>query len=293
MFWERPTRRSALLRGLLFSLLAFPALLVFFLPAVALPGPLSLFDLRILFFYLWVGLATIGMVSLVEHKPISTVGLALHRWTLREGVGATVLGVVMACGAIVPLALAGTIELAGSPLGSLLGSSLMILLIASGEELLFRGYLFQRVLEILGEIAGVVIVALLFAMAHLGNPFITEVALINIFLVGILFGLLWLATRSLWSVIGLHAGWNLTVGTLFGLPVSGTMVSRDPLLHTIPGSVDSVVSGGAFGPEGSLITTGILILALLLVSKTRFFRIAPWAFASRYHALHSSSDESS
>jgi membrane protease YdiL (CAAX protease family) len=142
--------------------------------------------------------------------------------------------------------------------GSLLFVSVILLLAAASEELLFRGYAFQILWRKVGPFATVLPVAVLFAAAHQGNLNANSLALFNTFLWGIALGAAVLKTRDLWLASGLHFGWNWT------LPLAGQKLSGFNLSVTgleMQWSADALWSGGEYGPEGSVWTT--LFVALL------------------------------
>jgi membrane protease YdiL (CAAX protease family) len=124
-------------------------------------------------------------------------------------------------------------------------------LTAVGEELLFRAILFRLLEEALGTALATLISAALFGLAHAGNPGAGPESL---FLLaggfGVLAALVYAATRNLWAVVGLHMGWNLAEGTLFGLPNSGQLEPVRLLQTTVSGP--PLMTGDGFGPEGSL-----------------------------------------
>jgi membrane protease YdiL (CAAX protease family) len=76
------------------------------------------------------------------------------------------------------------------------------------EETLFRGFIFQRLLDGVGFWPAQIALATLFAVAHWGSPGMqgaTEiVAFMDIFLAAVMLGLAYLRTRSLALPIGLH-----------------------------------------------------------------------------------------
>ena len=139
------------------------------------------------------------------------------------------------------------------------------------EELLFRGYLFQRLESGLGAGPALGLLGLLFAALHWGNPGMAGLtrawASLNIALAGILLGLCYLRTRSLALPIGLHLGWNWTQGSLLGFGVSGIHHPGwwTPVWHGRP----AWVVGGSFGLEASLICT--------VVCAAACFGLARWA----------------
>ena len=74
------------------------------------------------------------------------------------------------------------------------------------------------------------------------------------------------ATRSLWLPIGLHFAWNFTHAGLFGIVVSGSNDVPDGLLRTTL-SGPSVVTGGTFGPEASLMALLVCLVPTVLLPR--------------------------
>jgi uncharacterized protein len=150
----------------------------------------------------------------------------------------------------------------------LLGAAGLFLGVAFNEEIISRGYPFQRLVEGAGPWVGQLVFALLFALMHWGNPGMHGAtkawATLNIALAAILLGFCYLRTRSLALPIGLHLGWNWAQGSLLGFGVSGTTEIHGawtPVFHGRP----EWLTGGAFGLEASLpcaLICGLAILAL-------------------------------
>jgi len=146
-----------------------------------------------------------------------------------------------------------------------------MLLAAAFEEILFRGYLFQRLVDGAGPVVAVAIFSMLFAAAHLANPSTTALSTANTFLSGVLLSVAYLKTRALWLPIGLHWAWNFTMGPLFSLPVSG--LSLQPTLLHFDFTGAKWLSGGAYGPEGGAALTVACLVATLWLGRTR--RVSP------------------
>ncbi len=143
----------------------------------------------------------------------------------------------------------------------------LYLLVGFQEELLFRGYQLQNLIEATNLPLGLIASALLFAAAHLANPSASWLAFLGIALAGLLLAFAWLRTRSLWLAIGLHTGWNFFEGTLFGFPVSG-LDGFHLIRHHVRGP--TLLTGGAFGPEAGLVLIpGIVLAAYLIIRYTR------------------------
>jgi hypothetical protein len=141
-------------------------------------------------------------------------------------------------------------------------------LTAVAEELLFRAILFRLLEEMFGTAVAVAISSALFALAHAANPGATAVTLSALAIgLGALLALSYAATRNLWFPIGLHMGWNLAVGFLYGLPNSGQLHPTRLANTTIHGG--DALTGGEFGPEASIIlVTLCLLMSSVLVAKT-------------------------
>jgi hypothetical protein len=121
---------------------------------------------------------------------------------------------------------------------------------AVGEEIVFRGVVFRRLEDTLGTTLALVLSAAAFGLIHAGNPGASWVSTLAIALEsGVLLALAFAATRSLWLPIGLHFGWNLTEGGVFGAAVSGGQYTG---LIAAPLSGAPLITGGTFGPEASL-----------------------------------------
>jgi membrane protease YdiL (CAAX protease family) len=130
---------------------------------------------------------------------------------------------------------------------------------AIGEEIFFRGVLYRIVENTFGTAAALVVSSALFGLAHAANPEATSFSTTAIALeAGLLLGLAYTVTRSLWFPIGIHFAWNFTQSGIFGAPLSGFRL--DGILN-VPLTGPEILTGGAFGPEASVVT---LIVCLLI-----------------------------
>jgi hypothetical protein len=216
-------------------------------------------------------LAATGFSLSAEDRPLASVGLRLDRRWLAQ----LLAGILAGCALIGLMALAGYLaggfHLVRNPAatpGALALGLWLFLAVACSEELLFRGYLFQRLEAGIGPWATQLALAVLFALLHWGNPGMagaTRVwASLNIALAGILLGLCYLRTRSLALPIGLHLAWNWTQGPLLGFGVSG----NPSVGWWIPVGQRKAawVTGGSFGLEASLACTLICAGACLALA---------------------------
>jgi len=147
---------------------------------------------------------------------------------------------------------------------SLLFVSILLLFGAVGEEMLFRGYGFQVLVRGIGPFATVLPVAVLFGLAHSQNLNFGPLALLNTILWGVVLGYAYLRSGDLWLPIGLHFGWN------WALPMLGANLSgftMDVTGYTMHWKIQGPLSGGAYGPEGGLLTTAVAIGLFFYVGK--------------------------
>jgi hypothetical protein len=98
----------------------------------------------------------------------------------------------------------------------------------------------------------------------MGNQNVTSLGVVNTIAWGGLLGYAYLRTNALWLPIGLHFGWNFAL-PLFGANLSGfTMGVTGYALHW---RVGDLWSGGAYGPEGGLLTTAIVAALCWVVHR--------------------------
>lgn len=226
----------------------------------------------------WVEAGLVLIMTLLflgfERRGLADLGLGLNpRWALDFLLGSGLGMGLIAAAALVAWATGACGFLWGSPgaSGRLLNEAWLYLAVAANEELQFRGYGLQRAVEGLGRWPGQLLLALLFTGVHLGNPGMTGStriwAVLNIFLAGLFFGLVWERTRSLAIPMGLHFGWNWMQGSVLGFGVSGN--SSEGLLRPLFLGGPEWLSGGPFGLEAGLPCTLLCLAAIALTLRWR------------------------
>ncbi|MNE88368.1 hypothetical protein D3C80_1856720 [compost metagenome] len=80
---------------------------------------------------------------------------------------------------------------------------------------------------------------------------------------GFLFGAAFIYSRNLWLPIGLHFAWNFTQSGIFGAITSGNEKTSSLLEAKIQGP--EFITGGEFGPEGSIQATVICLIATVIL----------------------------
>ena len=190
------------------------------------------------------------------------LGMAWNRSSM-ENMGLGILGGAGAASLVLaPALLAKEAHLSIAPgeqasFASIFFVLALLALGAMGEELMMRGYGFQILLANCGPWATIIPVGLIFALLHTANPNASWLGIANTAGFGVLFGYAFVRSRDLWLPVGLHFGWNVTL-PLFGENVSGlrmNMTGREMVW-----SAGNLWSGGAYGPEASLLTSIMMIL---------------------------------
>jgi membrane protease YdiL (CAAX protease family) len=206
-------------------------------------------------------------VDKVHGNPLVFLGLAVGGRWLRDIGWGLLLGTGMVSTAVLANVLDGTIKVK-----TLLSwhnaeaAAGVLFILASGamaEELLFRGYPFQRLVEGFGPVAAVVILSALFGMAHLSNPSVNVWGVINTILVGVLLAIAYLRTRALWMPWGIHFAWNAVLGLGFGLPVSGLTKFSVLIRSRAQGPV--WLTGGNYGIEASATGASVILVGIALL----------------------------
>jgi membrane protease YdiL (CAAX protease family) len=212
------------------------------------------------------------MMSGVESRPPAALGLLLNARAARDGAAGFVFGFAVV--SVVPLAMAaaGWLQLSGripataTVLWSTLYVTTLLALAALFEEIAVRGYAFQVLARARGPAVAIVSTALVFAGLHAANPGVGWTAIWNTLLAGILLGILYWRTLSLWWVTGTHFAWNWTMGVPVGLPVSGLDVGA-PVVGVTAGGPD-ILTGGDYGPEAGLLLTLATLCGIVWAVRT-------------------------
>ncbi|MRX39405.1 CPBP family intramembrane metalloprotease [Flavobacterium sp. LC2016-23] len=135
--------------------------------------------------------------------------------------------------------------------------------IAIIEEILVRGIVFRIIEEKLGTYIALSISAVLFGALHMANPNSTLLSGLCITFAGFLLGAAFVYSRNLWFPIALHFAWNFTQSGIFGAITSGNEKTKSLLESKIQGSI--LLTGGEFGPEGSIQATLFCLIAAIVL----------------------------
>ncbi len=266
-----PTERSKFLgialRAGVFALIAILGFVIF--PAVMAMLGAPIIVTAALGTFAAAAVANAVVLRIYERAQLADIGLG---WTaasrrnlalgLLGGVGAGVLVIVG------PIALlqATLVPVPNEHLQwpSVLFVSIVLLFGAVGEEMLFRGYLFQILVRAIGPFATMLPMAVLFGLAHSTNLNFTFLAFMNTVLWGVVLGYAFILSGDLWLPIGLHFGWNWAL-PLLGVNLSGFTMGITG--YSVHWNLGTLWSGGDYGPEGGLLTTAIVVLLVVYLRK--------------------------
>ncbi len=220
-----------------------------------------------IFILLWVWLA------LVEKRGLWTLGLerqaAAQKYLRGLGVGLVMFGLSVGISALPGYMAPEQTGDGPRGLAALGGVALVFLgwmVQGAAEEALARGWILPTLGARYRPWIGVAASAGLFAVFHSFNPHLGPIAVLNLFLFGLFTALYALSEGSIWGVCGVHTAWNWAQGNLFGLQVSGLASPAGTLFDLMETGPD-LITGGAFGPEGGLAVTAVLLLASFAVWK--------------------------
>jgi membrane protease YdiL (CAAX protease family) len=238
-------------------------------------------------FAILLGATAAGAVLLgLDGRSPAALGFTVGRSAVSESALGLVLGSAVAVAVVALMAALGVLEWAdeeGSAAAWLAGavSALAFLVLpAAAEEALLRGYPLQAIAETRGPLAALLITSAVFGALHVTNPNVTPVGTLNVTVAGAFLGVVYLKTLSLWWATGAHLGWNWTHGYLTDVPVSGFELMDAPLYEGVV-SGPAWLGGGAFGPEGSVIATVVVLCATVVCWRARWLRPSEAALAAR------------
>jgi membrane protease YdiL (CAAX protease family) len=221
---------------------------------------------------LLMGLAVLPIQKFIHKRPLSDLGFRACSWKQ------LIIAALLPCGIVGSIALidifGGTAVVqplttlknpftGGTPMTSVLDlagflavyTGILFCLEFVTEELMFRGYILGA-LRRLGERKAVLISAGIFAIWHLPlaiwevgfDPARTTIYIANMFLLGMLFGYVYVESNSLIPAALFHALWNGLEYNLFGF-------ANQQMLFTGTSRI-------IFDPEEGLIGTGVMLLVL-------------------------------
>ncbi len=134
------------------------------------------------------------------------------------------------------------------------------------QVLFFRLILFRYTEELLGTWLALILVAIVFGLAHAANENSTAWTTTALMLGDVLLAGAFILTHRLWMVWGIHFGWNLVQDGIFGLANSGLTQFPSWITPAVDGP--SFLTGGSFGIEASPIQVVLSLgVGVLLIKR--------------------------
>lgn len=227
--------------------------------------------------FLCVLIPAIVLLKWLDQRPVALLGLGRYKGAARELLIGMLLSlsVVSAAVLILWLTQVGSFSFNGFSVDMLLYAAACLIVLAVSaayEEVLFRGYPFQAVIEGTNFGVAVLLVALLFGSAHLQNADATPFSIGFAVVAGVFLGLLYYRTRALWMAMGAHCMYNWCVGPVFGITTSSPFLRRTIFTYT---------SAEAYFRSADAIGDGVLTLGMLIL--TMYLWKASWLKPAAYN----------
>lgn len=206
-----------------------------------------------------------------EKRPFYTLGFELKD-AVKQYARGFLFGMMMFVGSVAILGAFGSVAFeSGDPNQqgvAALGGVVLVLIgwvIQGGaEEVLIRGWVLPVIGARYKAWIGLLVSSLIFAILHGLNPNLSAIALINLALFGVFAGLYAMREGSMWGISALHSVWNWVQGNFFGFEVSGTQAQGGTLINLME-TGDDWLTGGAFGPEGGIAVTIVLLIGIAII----------------------------
>ena len=210
-----------------------------------------------------------GYCRLIEKRSFATMGFTKDHM-FSQYVKGLLWAVVLFGGAYLLCVGTGAVHFEGVSAGMIPGYIVLYfvgyMIQGMAEEVICRGYLLVSLSRNHSVCYSVIISSGVFMAMHMSNDHVTLLSFINIFLCGLLFGLIFVERGNIWMVAALHAGWNFLQNNLFGMPVSG-MAQGNSVFTTTFVDGRSLINGGAFGIEGGIAVTVVLALGIYITYR--------------------------
>jgi len=279
---KKPLIEHGWIRGLLFMLLGFPLTLVIAFGIDIVTNGMYAYNYA---------KGSVNIISFLQDYVFKNIGLVLMVWIFRIVIdkqsffslgfawkGYQIDAWTGFFSAVMILFLGSMILVANqnlyftnaffNPVDFAAGIALFVI-VALIEEIVFRGYLLNNLLESMHPWWALILTAALFAFLHTQNNYVTILSVVNLFIAGLVLGVNYIYTKNLWFAIFFHFGWNFFQGSVLGYKVSGIETGSSIMQQSLVGS--ATLNGGSFGFEGSIICT-VLLSLMLLIFAWRFSR---------------------
>lgn len=218
-------------------------------------------------------LVVILFCKFIQKRKLSSLGF------VKQGAGIAyikgiVVGFVIFSAAVLICVATGAMKFEGLSdtfaIGTFILFTVGYLFQGMAEEVICRGYFMVSIGRRYPMLVAIIVNSVAFAALHLLNPGIGILPIINLTLFGIFASVCFIKTENIWVVGAIHSIWNLVQGNVYGIKVSG-MESSCTILSSTMIEGKELINGGAFGLEGGIAVTIVLVVgtALLCLYKKK------------------------
>lgn len=220
---------------------------------------------------LFADIMMIGIVllfcKLIQKRRVRTLGFTKDGVVKEYLIGAGA-GLLIFSAAVLLCVVTGALRLDGISdtfsIGMFVLFTLGYMVQGMAEEVLCRGYFMVSFGRRYPMVAAVIANAVIFAALHLPNPGVAPLAIVNLILFGIFASCYFIRKGNIWGIGAFHSVWNLVQGNFYGIKVSGMTTSCTVFSSTAVEGRE-IINGGAFGLEGGLAVSFVLIVGILLL----------------------------
>lgn len=212
-------------------------------------------------------LITMLFCKVIQKRPMRSLGFVKKDIVKEYGLG-LLIGFAIFTVAVLIGVITGTLQIEGFSstfaLGTFVLFGLGYMIQGMAEEVLCRSYLMVSIARRYPIWVAVILNALFFAALHLGNSGISPLAFVNLTLFGVFASVYFIKRGSIWGIGAIHSIWNFVQGNFYGIKVSG-METTCSVLESVSVEGGDIINGGAFGLEGGLAVTIVLVAGTLIM----------------------------
>ena len=231
-------------------------------------------------YFISVALSLLIQIKFLDKSSFNKYGLNINKTWINEFIFGSIISLIQLSLFFIIMYATGNLEIVGyfvknsanySFLEGFLSEIFGLIIGSSIEEIFFRSFLFYILYESLQTIIKdkkkrvvfvVAINSIIFGLAHMENNGATFISSINLIFDGLMMALPFLITGRLGISIGIHFAWNLIQGSIFGFAISGNIAKATIISVNMP---NNLLTGGIFGPEGSIFLVLLDLIAVLLI----------------------------
>lgn len=212
-------------------------------------------------------LLTMLFCKVIQKRKMRTLGFVKKNLLKEYGMGLGI-GFAMFSVAVLLCMVTGSLHFEGFSskftVGTFVLFGLGYMIQGMAEEVLCRSYFMVSIGRRYPMWVAVILNALFFAALHLGNNGISVLAFVNLTLFGVFASVYFIKRGNIWGIGAIHSIWNFVQGNFYGIKVSG-MSTSCTVFDSVAVEGREWMNGGAFGLEGGLAVTIVLVAATLIM----------------------------